>query len=225
MPNRCRRPVVVGQTVGVEWIAHRAGNVAETSVPAIAIADAVELDVHRFRGRLEVRHGKVLWPCARLWERWELLPVDSPRPLLGEILDATPDGAHLWLDLKGPSRRLTRRALTAVGDRRPLTVSCRVWWALRPARRADDIRTMKSVGTRWQRRLVVRTRFGERDGIAIHERLVDAGVLATLHRVTPNVICWGVVDDDRARELASLGVSGLIVDDLTMIGRVGRPAR
>lgn len=205
----------------VEWIAHRAGNLVTTLVEAAERSDAVELDVHLFRGRLEVRHGKVLWPFARLWERWYLLPVDADRPPLDVIVDAAPDGTHLWLDLKAFTPRLTRRALAVVGDRRPLTVSTRSWWALGLARKQPDIRTMRSVGNRWQRWLVGRLRYSVHDGVVIHERLVDAGALERLHRRTPTVISWGVTDGDRADELRNMGISGLIVDDLDLIDRSG----
>ena len=212
----------------MEWVAHRAGNLASTVVDGGRRADVVELDVHLFRGRMEVRHGKVLWPFARLWEKWEFLPDDSPRPDLRDILAAAPDDLHLWFDLKGFTGRLTRRVLAEVGDRRPITVSTRNWWILSRARRLDGVRTMKSVGSRWQRLVVTRTRFGsDREGVVIHERLLDAAQLVRLHRRTPTVISWGVTDVDRATELIAMGISGLIVDDLTLIDQVaaasGRP--
>lgn len=209
----------------MEWIAHRAGNLTSTIAAAAAIADAIELDVHVFRGHLEVRHGKVLWPLARLWERWELLPRDAPRPSLDEIVAATPPGMHLWLDLKGPAPRLTGRSLGVVADRRPLTVSSRHWWILRGARRHGDIRVMRSVGNRFQRRLVGRLRFGPLDGVVIHERLVDAATLARLHTRTTSVVAWGLTTRERADELERLGISGLIVDDLGLLVRRNASAR
>ena len=78
---------------------------------------------------------------------------------------------------------------------------------------------MKSVGYRWQRWAVAHTRFGPDDGVVIHERLVDAAALARLHERTPMVICWGVTDAARAQQLRDLGIGGLIIDDLTLIGR------
>jgi hypothetical protein len=59
---------------GPELIAHRVGNSLEEVAAAAGRADLVEIDVHLFRGRLEVRHAKVLWPTAILWEQWELVP-------------------------------------------------------------------------------------------------------------------------------------------------------
>src|SRR5690606_17023359 len=84
-------------------------NLTELVGPAVGAADAIELDVHLYRNRLEVRHAKLLlWPFARLWEKWELLGRDAPRPSLAAILDHVPDGVHLWFDLKGFTTRLPR---------------------------------------------------------------------------------------------------------------------
>src|SRR5690606_27401966 len=107
--------------------AHRGGNFVESVAAALAVADAIEIDVHTFRGRLEVRHAKVIWPCSIRWERWYLIPRSDPRPTLAEILAVVPDGSHLWIDLKGFTPRFTRRVLRAVGDRHELTMSARSW--------------------------------------------------------------------------------------------------
>lgn len=218
-------PDGLGPPRTVELIAHRAGNVGTLVEPALAVADVIELDVHLFRNRLEVRHAKLLcWPFPRLWERWELLARDAPRPSLPEILDHVPDGVHVWFDLKGFTTRLPRRVHDVVGDRADLTYSARAWWVLGWVRRRTLARTMKSVGTRWQRWLVTRTRVGAGHGIVIHERLLHDGWLDRLREVTPTVIAWAVDDLDRAEELIRGGIAGLIVDDLELI-RAVRAAR
>lgn len=203
----------------MELIAHRAGNLAELIGPGVAAAGAIEVDVHLFRGRLEVRHAKVLlWPFARLWEKWEILPADAPRPPLADILRHVPAGVHVWFDLKGVTRRLPRAVHAVAGERDDVTYSCRAWWVLGWVRRHTSARTMRSVGNRWQRWLIVRTRSrGPTDGIAIHTRLLDGDWLARLHAVTPTVFVWGVHDLGRARELQELGVTGLILDDLDLV--------
>ena len=78
---------------------------------------------------------------------------------------------------------------------------------------------MRSVGSRWQRWLAGRLRYAAHDGVVIHERLVDAESLERLHRRTATVISWGVTDAGRAAELRRLGISGLIVDDLSLVDR------
>lgn len=161
----------------VEIIAHRAGNSAESvaaaaRLSALGIVDTVELDVHLFRGRLEVRHAKIVcWPFARLWERWELLPADAPRRPLGASIDAIPVELGVWIDLKGFTRRLPRAVHRSLGDRPELTYSSRQWWLLRWVRRHTAARTMVSVGSRWQRWVVVMS--GTRaDGIVVADRLL-----------------------------------------------------
>lgn len=202
----------------MELIAHRAGNLPGTVAAALAVADAIELDVHAFRGRLEVRHAKVLWPSSVRWERWELIPNDHPRPTLDEIVRHVPEGAHLWLDLKGFGRRLTRRVLAVTGDRFVLTVSSRAWWILAPARRAGGVRTMRSVGNRAQRWIVSRRPLGDGlHGVVMHERLATGDALRRLRRGTAPVIVWAVEDLERVVELAGIGVDGFIADDLALI--------
>jgi glycerophosphoryl diester phosphodiesterase len=207
-----------------ELIAHRAGNRAEAVGPAAVVADTVEIDVHVFHGRLEVRHTKSLWPTPILWERW-YVDHSRERPLLTEILDEVPDGLGLWLDLKGFTPRLTAKVVRALAERdqaarHALTASCRSWWALPPARRAG-IRTLRSVGTRWQRWLALRGTRPCPDGHVVNQALLDADVVAGLRRRHPLVVTWGVTDLARARELVSWGVGGIIADELSLLAAIG----
>ena len=55
----------------MELVAHRAGNDPAAMADALAVADTLELDVHLLRGRLDVRHSKVIWPFRIYWERGE----------------------------------------------------------------------------------------------------------------------------------------------------------
>lgn len=209
----------IGHRGGVELIAHRAGNVAELIASTAEVADVLEIDVHLFRNRLEVRHAKILlWPFARLWEKWELLPADAPRPALDEILAVVPDDVALWFDLKGFTTRLPRAVHLVVGDRPGVTYSARQWWILGWVRRNTTARTMRSVGSRWQRLLAttVRSR-GPDDGVVIADRLLDDDWLPRLRRRFGTVIVWGVEDRTRAEQLAAAGVDGLILDDLALV--------
>ncbi len=199
-------------------IAHRAGNEHRLIEPALAVADAIELDVHTFRGRLDVRHSKALWPLARYWERDAgLLPREDPPPLVS-ILAVVPAGAHLWIDLKGFTGRFTRRVLHAVGDHRPLTMSTRHWWTLRPALERNGVRTFRSVGSRGQ--LWLALRLDHPDGIAMHERFATPEHLDRLRSRCAAIAIWGVHDLGRAIELRDLGVTALILDDLDLIAAI-----
>ncbi len=206
----------------MEWIAHRAGNAADRAVAAAPVADAIEVDVHLFHRRLEVRHARALWPFARQFEPWYLLPRTAPRPPLDAIVAAVPDETPIWYDLKGFTPRLARQVLATNGSRRPITLSCRSWWVLRPVRSTDGVRTMKSVNNRLARWLVTRTRLGATDsGVVINQRLLEPGVLERLRTRACVVVSWGVDDATRARELIDAGIDGLIIDDLDLIATVG----
>lgn len=206
----------------VELIAHRAGNERHLIAPALTVADTVELDVHLFWFRLEVRHAKALWPFAVFWEQWHLMP-NVPRPPLTTILAATPDDTHLWFDLKGFTTRLPKRLLRETGVRPHMTASCRSWWALRPLRRVAGIRTLWSIASPGQLWLVERLRFADLgDGIVMKERLATEDTLARLRDRAATIIVWGVDDFERAIELHQLGVSGIIADDLDLLDQVRR---
>lgn len=203
-------------TPSVVLVAHRAGNDPERDVRLTGPADLVELDVHRFRGRLEVRHAKALWPSQRLFEGWTLLPRSTPRPTLAQVLAAIPQDRRLWLDLKGPDPRLAAEVARAVGDR-PVWVSARCWWQLARFRSYPHIRTFASIGTKWQRWLIDRLH-GNRwcDGLVIHQQLVDPVFMWRRAPGTP-VAVWAVDRVERALELLSMGVTGLILDDEALI--------
>lgn len=186
--------------------------------PAAAVAHTVELDVHAFRGRLEVRHAKVIRPFAIHWERRGLVPElvrGLDPPTLEEIVAAVPDGLGLWIDLKGFTTSLCDRALATVGEHRPLTMSCRSWWVLGPATRRPDVGTYRSVGSRWQRWIAQRVRHP--DGVVLHERLVDERCVARLRPRCSRIAAWAIGTVERALELEALGVDAVIVDDLALI--------
>lgn len=198
----------------MELIAHRAGNGLDIVERAIPIADTVELDVHRFRGRLEVRHAKVIWPFPIYWERDGLVAGLDP-PGLADMIAAVPDDVRLWLDLKGVSARLASRALATLDGRRPVTMSCRNWWVLRKVAGEPGVDTFRSVGNRWQRGIAVRIRHPH--GVVLHERLVDAATVERLRTRCRRIAVWAVGTVERALELDRLGIDAIIVDDLDLI--------
>lgn len=212
MPNPLAQPV--------ELVAHRAGNCTQTIPAAADVADTIEADVHLFRGRIEVRHAKVVWPTSIQWDRWWIDPRPDEPPLLPDVTRLIPDDIGLWLDLKSFDTRLSRSILRQMPGLSTTTVSSRSWWVLRPWR-AAGIRTMRSVGSRWQLWAVRRIRsWGPTDGIVIHERLLTPETLVDLRRLTPWLAAWGVEDVQRGGDLIAAGIRALILDDLDLIGSI-----
>lgn len=198
-------------------VAHRAGNSVAGARAVVGRADAVELDVHVLRGRVEVRHEKVLRPTTRLWERWYLLPSGTRAPALAEVLPAIDDELGLLVDLKCLTRRAARRIRAQLPDDRDLVVSARNWWVLGAfADRPGTIR-LRSCGNHLHLRLArALPGLGRRLGVVANARLLDPAVVDDLIRRSPHLFTWAVTDPDRARPLVDAGVSGLIVDDLDL---------
>ena len=194
-------------------VAHRAGNdLARLRAAEAPELPLVEADVHLFAGRLEVRHRKTVGPIPILWDRWELAPPWAPRLRLEELLAAAAPGTELMLDLKGHDRRLPGRVLAAIeaaGLPSRLTVCSQDWRLLEPLAGLPEIRVVHSVGNGRQLARLRRLP-GTLAGVSIHERLLDAGIVADLRRRAALVLSWPVESGVQARRLVGWGVQGLI---------------
>lgn len=196
-------------------VAHRAGNQPSVVADAVGRADVVECDVHVHRGRVEVRHEKLIRPTSRLWERWYLLPAGTVVPSLDEVLAVVPPEVPLLLDLKCFTRRAARRIRRAVPGDRPILVSSRSWWVLAAFRDRAGTVMLRSCGNRLQLRAVTLIPgLGDRVGVVAHNRLLDAETIRPVLARTPQLFAWAVDTLERGRQLTAGGVRGLIVDDL-----------
>jgi hypothetical protein len=208
-------------------IAHRAGN----SLAGLATAndigvDVIECDVHRFRGRLEVRHLKSAGPLPFLWDRWELVPASAPRLGLAELLAADRHGTTFMLDLKGrhpATCRAVAGLLHEIGHARPL-LACGRWWPAVDALAADldFVRPVLSARHRWElRRLLRRLARGPAPfGVSVHASLLDAAVVEQLHQHVERVLTWPVNDRHALETVLAYGVSGVISDDAGILAEV-----
>ncbi len=147
-----------------------------------------------------------------------------PRLQLHELLAATSDQTELMLDLKGRNERLATLVLKAIEPhfgRRRFTI-CARRWSMLDAFAGHPVRRVHSVGDARQFRRLLRRYAGHRiDGVSIHERLLDAESVSSLHAIADVVMTWPVNQPERARELVRLGVHGLITDDPAGISRAG----
>ena len=213
----------MGPPTTPELIAHRAGNRAGGPDEVRASADTIELDVRLERGRMVVRHAKRLPLSGRLWEKWYLLPPDTPVLSFDEAAAAVDGDLGLWIDCKGVSPRLPPLAVAAAGARQRLTVSSKAWWALGRMADREDVRVIRSVSNKAElsalRFLPSRV---EVDGVVAHSRLLEKGLVSTLRERYRTLFSWSIPDVATGRRLAAWGVDGLIVDDPEVLDELRR---
>jgi glycerophosphoryl diester phosphodiesterase len=200
-------------------IAHRAGNSLAGLHAANALGvDVIECDVHEHRGRLEVRHLKTAGPLPFLWDTWELASAAAPRLGLHELLTADEHGTTFMLDIKG-RRASTARSVAAllheVGHDRPVLV-CGRWWPavdlLAELPFVQPVLSARKPGelARLRQRLATG---GPVHGVSVHRSLLDAEIVAELHRHVGVVMTWPVNDLALLDSTLGIGVTGVISDE------------
>lgn len=200
-------------------IAHRAGNSLAGLHAANELGvDVIECDVHRHRGRLEVRHLKTAGPLPFLWDRWELASASAPRLGLRELLEADEHGTTFMLDLKGRrtgTARAVARLLHEVGHQRPLLVCGRYWPAVELLAERDWVRPVLSARKRVElARLRQRVATGTAvHGVSVHASLLDEPTVAALRRHVEVVMTWPVNDEETLDAVLAVGVNGVISDE------------
>ena len=205
----------------VEVVAHRAGNTPDDATRALGEVDMIELDVHVLHGRVEVRHAKVLRPTSRLWEKWYLLPKGAAGVPIEEVLAVLPDELPLMIDLKCFTTWAARRIERSLPAATPVVASTRNWWVLRAFRHRTNVRMLRSCGTKWQLWWALNvTRFGPQQGMCVHEHRLTPNVLARIRQRTPLLFSWGATSTERCDQLEAAGITGVILDDYALAGRV-----
>jgi glycerophosphoryl diester phosphodiesterase len=195
-------------------IAHRFGNRLDALRDAERLGvQCVEADLRLFRGRVEVRHLKSVGPLPLFWDRWRVAAPWSPRLALAELLRATGGQTELVLDLKGRNPALGRLVAAAIEPHAPtrqFIVCARSTSQLEPFLELP-VRRFESIGNARQLRRLLRRGTGA-NGVSIHARLLDEGVVQQLRELTDVIFTWPVNRVDDAVSLAALGVDGLISD-------------
>lgn len=204
-------------------VAHRAGNSLAGLRAALDLgADVIEADVHRYRGRLEVRHLKTMGPLPLLWDRWELVPASAPRLGLAELLGAVEHGTPFMLDLKGRhsgAGHAVARHLHEHAPGRPVLVCSRYWPALTSFAALPWARTVLSARNRVElAALATRLRTGRAPyGVSVHRSLLDRDVVARLHERVEVVMTWPVNDEAALEAVLAAGVTGVISDEAEIL--------
>lgn len=209
---------------GFYAIAHRAGNNLHHLEQALeAGVDAIECDFWHARGRLHLRHERKLPALPLLVDKWYIRWAWgslSLRKLLREINFR----AELFLDIKSSTPRAADAVLELYADHAAMMPRTRVssgeWKLLdRIARARTGMELYYSIGRRSSIDALLRR--AERDdppaGTSIRHTLLSREVVDQLHASNLQVFAWTVNTRNRAEELLSWDVDGIISDDLEVL--------
>lgn len=161
-----------------------------------------------------------------LWDRWEVRSASAPRLGLAELLLADEHGTRFMLDLK------TRHPRTAVavaqllhdlGLHREVLVCGRYWPSVVGTATLPYVLPVLSARTgREFARL--RSRLASPPpgapatyGVSVHRTLLDATVVAWLHRHVDVVMTWPVNDTAALDAMLAAGVTGIISDEQSVL--------
>lgn len=202
-------------------IAHRAGNNLHQLERALeARANAIECDFWHAQGRLVLRHERKLPGIPVLFDKWFVRwawGVISLRRLLREINFRS----HLFVDIKSSTPRAADAVLELYNDHDAMMphtdVSSNQWKLLdRLGAAGTDMRMFYSVGK--PQMIDALFRRMERDhpphGTSMRHTFLTPELVQRLHDAHLVIYAWTVNNHDRARELLSWGVDGIISDDI-----------
>lgn len=207
--------------------AHRAGNDLALANAVIAMGvDLIETDVWLHKGQLEVRHRDTMGPIPLLREGWSLRPGWKPRILLRELLEATPEDAILFLDLKGDEIDLSQEIMTQLRSIQPgrrIAMCGRNWPQLDPVVSNPDVTVFYSVGDEKERATVLpRLQKMDAPALSIHRKLITPDFIEQVKKLDTVVISWDVNTLEQSRRLHDLGVDGFTSDNLPMLAKIAR---
>jgi glycerophosphoryl diester phosphodiesterase len=209
-------------------IAHRAGNsLAGLHEANLLGVDVIECDVHRHRGRLEVRHLKTAGPLPFLWDRWELASAQAPRLGLRELLEADHHGTTFMLDLKGRSPAIgasVAQLLHEVAGHQVVLACGRRWPTVERVAELPFVRAVLSARNRLEvSRLRTRLANGPRvHGVSLHRSLLTEGLVSELRDRVDVVMSWPVDDPETLHRTLAMGVNGIISNEPEVLAAVAQ---
>lgn len=212
-------------------IAHRSGNsLAGLQVANDLGVDVIECDVRNGRDQPEVRHLKSAGPLPFLWDRWELARASAPRLGLAELLAAQQHSATFMLDVKGVRGGLAAAVADCLrqGSGQPVLACGRNWALVDELAELPFVRPVLSARNKVELRRLLRRlasppgRATAAHGVSVHRSLLDADLVARLHRRVEVVMTWPVNDLAALDEVLALGVSGVISDEPSVLAELIR---
>ncbi len=210
-------------------VAHRAGNDLAAAQHALDLGAAMlEVDIWPRLFRLETRHVKTIGPLPIFWEKWEIVSVGGKPMRLDELLEWTPDGVRLLLDLKGMNPLLGRRVVRAAREARPgleLVICGRNWRQLDRIETLPGVHVFYSAGEAQELdKAWSKLERQEHPAISIRESLLTDETLDRLRQLNAAIVAWTVNDPKRAHELVDLGVDAITTDNLELLADLAKIA-
>lgn len=216
------RPQLLEQYGAVFGIAHNSGDDIDTTVEALGYgADVVEVDVIMVGKELYAAHQS---PLRFIGERF------FRGPKLAEVWGAAAQADVVKLDLKDSSPDFLETLVSFLNQRREHEVmvvtrspEALAFMAERQPRVfrfisiPDERRLKELLGN--QRLLSIV------DGVTIKHKLLTANSAAELHQYQLIIFAWTVNDLDRVNELVTLGVHGIITDNLAVMALLSATER
>lgn len=202
-------------------MAHRAAN----SPHALRIAlgcdavDYLEADLWLEHGRLEVRHARRLWPLPLYWERARLFVSFERFPSLDDVASAA-GAIRLYLDLKGKDMRLADAVIAFVRDRGledAVVFSSPEWSLLDRVRARLGAPCFYTLSRKQFERRLAEVLAGGFDYLAVNHRLLDPERVGRLKEAGCRLVAWTVNSLERARQLVSWGVDGVVSDHVAIL--------
>ena len=206
-------------------IAHRAGNNLHALEAALeGGVDAIECDFWHARGRLALRHERKLPGIPVFYDKW-FLRWQMGELSLRDLLKQINHRAALFLDIKSSTPRAADAVLELYADNEammPHTLVCSKQWKLldRIAAAHTEMELFYSIGRGGSIDSLLRrpTAVGHRPaGTSIRHSLLSPGDVRRLHDAGLRVYTWTVNTRQRAEELLSWGVDGLISDEIEVL--------
>ena len=211
---RSLRPQLLEQYGAVFGIAHNSGDDIDTTVEALGYgADVVEVDVIMVGGELYAAHQS---PLRFIGERF------FRGPTLAEVWGAAAQADVVKLDLKDSSPDFLETLVSFLNQRREheVMVVTRSPEALKFMAEREP-RVFRFISIPDERRLKEllgnQGLLGIVDGVTIKHNLLTTDSVAELHQNQLIIFAWTVNDLDRVNELVTLGVHGIITDNLAVM--------